>query len=274
MSSGGSESPTAIATREPAITMAALEKRYETDSGSVHALAPTNLVVPKGQFLVLLGPSGCGKTTMLRIAAGLIEPSGGRIDIGGRDLWQNGSRQGAALSELGIVFQEANLFPWLTIEENIALPLQLKGVVKSERLARARDFIKLVGLVGFERRWPRELSGGMRQRAAIARAMSYDPQILLMDEPFGALDAMTRDTMNLDLQQIWLETGRTIVLVTHSITEAVFLADKIVLLSPRPGRIDTEIDVNGVRPRSLDFQSQGDFLKIVKSLRSRLAEIS
>jgi len=254
--------------------MAALEKRYDTDTGSVHALAPTDLIVPSGQFLVLLGPSGCGKTTLLRIAGGLIEPTGGQIAIGGQDLWTDGTRRGDALSELGIVFQEANLFPWLTIQENIALPLQLKGVGKGPRLARAAELMKLVGIAGFERRWPRELSGGMRQRAAIARALSYDPAILLMDEPFGALDAMTRDAMNLELQRIWMETRRTIVLVTHSITEAVFLADKIILLSPRPGRIDTEVDVSAARPRSLDFQGQDEFQALSRRLRARLAEIS
>src|SRR6185312_10326671 len=152
-------------------------------------------------------------------------------------------------SQLGMVFQDANLFPWLTIEDNIALPLKLRGVAKPARLKKARELCELVGILGFEKRLPRELSGGMRQRAAIARALSYDPGILLMDEPFGALDAMTRDTMNMELQRIWMETRKTIVLVTHSIGEAVFLANRIVLLSPRPGRIDTVIDVKLPRPR-------------------------
>jgi len=171
---------------------------------------------------------------------------------------------------MGLVFQEANLFPWLTIEKNISLPLSLKGASKSVRSETTRRLTKLVGIEGFERRWPRELSGGMRQRAAIARALSYDPQILLMDEPFGALDAMTREGMNLELQRIWMATQRTVVLVTHSIAEAVFLADRIVLLSPRPGRIDTVIDVPFERERDVRLQTSGEFQKIIRLLRDRL----
>jgi NitT/TauT family transport system ATP-binding protein len=153
----------------------------------------------------------------------------------------------------------------------VALPLELRGVPKKERLSRARALTALVGIAGFETRWPYELSGGMRQRAAIARALSHGPGILLMDEPFGALDALTRDTMNIELQNIWIQTGKTIVLVTHSINEAVFLADRIVLLSPRPGRIDIIIDVHFARPRSLDVQSSEQFQSIAKDLRHRLA---
>jgi NitT/TauT family transport system ATP-binding protein len=175
---------------------------------------------------------------------------------------------------MAVVFQDANLFPWLTVEGNITLPLELKGVPRAERRDRARELMKLVGIAGFEKRWPRELSGGMRQRAAIARALSYNPDILLMDEPFGALDAMTRDQMNLELQRIWTETGKTILLVTHSITEAVFLADRVVLLSPRPGRIDTIVDVGFARPRSLDVQASPEFQRIAVTLRHRLIEIS
>jgi NitT/TauT family transport system ATP-binding protein len=196
------------------------------------------------------------------------------LRIEGRKLWKDGQRQDDALSELGMVFQDAHLFPWLTIEENIALPLELKRVGRAERMARVHELMQLVGISGFEKRWPRELSGGMKQRAAIARALSYDPKILLMDEPFGALDAMTRDAMNLELQRIWTQTRKTIVLVTHSISEAVFLADRIVLLSPRPGRIDTIVDVPMARPRSLDLQATLEFQTIAKTLRHRLAEIS
>ena len=223
------------------IGLAGVEKRFATPQGEVHALARTDFSVAKGEFVVLLGPSGCGKTTMLRLIAGLIEPSAGSVAIAGRALWAGGARDARAVRDLGVVFQEANLFPWLSVEDNIALPLRLRGVGLAERRARARELTRLVGIDGFEKRWPRELSGGMRQRAAIARALSYEPDVLLMDEPFGALDAMTRDTMNLELQRIWQATGKTIVLVTHSIAEAVFLADRVVLLSPRPGRIDTII---------------------------------
>ncbi len=263
---------TAAATTE--IELAGIEKRFSTPEGEVHALARTDLNVRKGEILILLGPSGCGKTTLLRMIGGLLAPSGGELRVGGRKLWEGERRDGVAVQELGIVFQEAHLFPWLSIADNIALPLKLRGASRSMREGKAAALTKLVGIQGFERRWPRELSGGMRQRAAIARALSYDPEILLMDEPFGALDAMTRDTMNLELQRIWMETGRTIVLVTHSIAEAVFLGDRIVLLSPRPGRIDTLIDVPFSRPRSLALQSTGEFQAIVKQLRARLEAIS
>ena len=262
------------AAQEPAISLARIEKWFGTRDGPVHALSSTDLAVRQGEFVVLLGPSGCGKTTLLRMIGGLLEPTSGRLAIEGEALWKDGNRQGQALSELGMVFQDANLFPWLSIEDNIALPLELKGVGRAERRARARELTKLVGISGFETRWPKELSGGMRQRAAIARALSYDPKILLMDEPFGALDAMTRDSMNLELQRIWMQTGKTIVLVTHSIGEAVFLADRIVLLSPRPGRIDTIVDVPMPRERSLDVQAQPEFQEIARMLRHRLAEIS
>lgn len=258
----------------PAISIDRIEKWFGTRDKPVHALAPTDLNVPEGELLVLLGPSGCGKTTLLRMIGGLLEPTSGTLSIEGHSLWRDGERHGAVLNELGMVFQEANLFPWLTIEDNIALPLELKGMGRAQRMARAHELMNLVGINGFEKRWPRELSGGMRQRAAIARALSYDPKILLMDEPFGALDAMTRDSMNLELQRIWMETRKTIVLVTHSITEAVFLADRIVLLSPRPGRIDTIVNVSMPRPRSLDVQATSEFQTIAKQLRHRLAEIS
>ena len=263
-----------MAARGDAIVLAGVDKWFKTQDEPVHALAPTSLNVATGELVVILGPSGCGKTTLLRIVGGLIQPSKGEVRVLDRQLWLNGTRQSAAAEVLGVVFQDANLFPWLTVEQNITLPLELKGAPKAQRQARARELIKLVGIGGFEGRWPRELSGGMRQRAAIARALSYDPEILLMDEPFGALDAMTRDQMNLELQRIWMETQKTILLVTHSISEAVFLADRVVLLSPRPGRIDTVVDVPFERPRSLDVQASPEFQRIAVTLRHRLVEIS
>lgn len=252
------------------IRLTGVEKRFETPQGVVKALAHTDFSVRDGEFVVLLGPSGCGKTTMLRLMAGLVRPSSGVVEVTGRLLWGLDGRDDGAVANMGVVFQEANLFPWLTIEDNIALPLKLRALGKAERRRRAQELCKLVGIAGFEARWPRELSGGMRQRAAIARALSYDPQILLMDEPFGALDAITRDAMNLELQRIWLATSKTIVLVTHSIREAVFLADRIVLLSARPGRIDDVVDVPFNRPRDLSVQSLPQFQQTVDHLRSRL----
>ena len=235
--------PKSYPSQAPAIRVERVEKWFATRDGPVHALAATDLIIAQHEFVVLLGPSGCGKTTLLRTIGGLVAPSRGRVKVMERELWKDGARQPDAVSDLGIVFQDPNLFPWLTIEENVALPLELKGVQRAQRLSRARALTGMVGIAGFEKRWPSELSGGMRQRAAIARALSHDPSILLLDEPFGALDALTRDTMNIELQNIWMKTRKTIVLVTHSIAEAVFLADRIVLLSPRPGHIDTVVDV-------------------------------
>jgi NitT/TauT family transport system ATP-binding protein len=257
----------------PIIKLSGVSKWYGKRNERVHALAATDLQIAKGELVVLLGPSGCGKTTLLRMIGGLLDPTEGRIDISDIDLWKDHERQANAVANLGMVFQDANLFPWLSIEDNIALPLKLRGVGKAERRARARQLMELVKIQGFERRWPNELSGGMRQRAAIARALSYDPSILLMDEPFGALDAMTRDSMNLELQRIWRETGKTILVVTHSITEAAFLGDRVVLLSPRPGRIDSIYNVPFARPRSLDVQSTPEFQALVKTMRHRLAEV-
>jgi NitT/TauT family transport system ATP-binding protein len=262
-------------TAEARIELAGIEKRYPVPGGAgVLALTGIELAIRPGEFVVLLGPSGCGKTTLLRMLGGLIPPSAGRLTIAGRDLWQGTTRDRAALGELGMVFQDANLFPWFTVEDNVALPLRLRGATRDGRRRRAGDLCRLVGITGFEKRWPRELSGGMRQRAAIARALSYDPHILLMDEPFGALDAMTRDQMNLELQRIWLASGCTIVLVTHSIVEAVFLADRVVLLSPRPGRIDQILPVPFARPRPIELQSDPAFQAIAAELRARLQRMA
>jgi NitT/TauT family transport system ATP-binding protein len=250
-----------------AIALHAAAKQFETDEGPVRALAPTDFFVRNGEFAVLLGPSGCGKTTMLRMIAGLERPSCGQVEVSGRSVWTDGRRNSDAIAHMGMVFQDANLFPWLTTEDNIALPLKLRGVPKSGRRERAHALCRLVGLAGFEKRYPRELSGGMRQRAAIARALSYDPEILLMDEPFGALDAITRDLLNLELQRIWLETHKSIVLVTHSIQEAVFLADRIALLSPRPGRIQEIVEVRFPRPRSIEIHEEVEFQRISNHLR-------
>jgi NitT/TauT family transport system ATP-binding protein len=259
---------------DPGISLHDVVKNYDAPGNSVPALAATSLDVWQGEMLVLLGPSGCGKTTLLRMIGGLIKPSEGRIEVAGLPLWTSSGRNQEAVRKLGIVFQDPNLFPWLTVEDNVALPLEIQGVPRSVRIARARELLTLVGIAGFESRRPRELSGGMRQRAAIARALAGDPQILLLDEPFGALDALTREQMNIELQRIWMETRQTIVLVTHSIHEAVFLADRIVLLSPRPGRIDRIIEVKSPRPRIAEVEASAEFQSTVLSLRQRLGAIA
>jgi NitT/TauT family transport system ATP-binding protein len=267
-----SQSPSSlIASKNGAtIRLADIEHRYGARDKTVLALTGVNLEIAQSEFLVLLGPSGCGKTTLLRIVAGLLKPTAGTVEIDGEALWRQDKRNDAVMAELGVVFQDANMFPWMMIEDNIALPLKLRGVKREERRQRASDLCKLVGISGFEKRWPRELSGGMRQRAAIARALSCQPRILLMDEPFGALDAMTRDQMNLELQRIWMESGCTIVLVTHSIREAVFLADRVLLLSPRPGKMDTLRQIPISRTRDIYVQATPEFQMHELELRQRL----
>jgi NitT/TauT family transport system ATP-binding protein len=247
-------------------------KTFQSRHGSTVGLTDIDLSIRSHEFVAIIGQSGCGKTTLLRMLAGLVQPTEGELQARGRTMWSGAERDRETAAELGLVFQEANLFPWFNVEDNIALPLKLRGVPGAQRRARARELCELVGLVGFERNYPRELSGGMRQRAAIARALSYRPRILLMDEPFGALDALTRDKMNVELQSIAAATGATVVLVTHSISEAVFMADRIVLLSPRPGRIRSITPLQFPRPRTLDIATLPEFQEIVRALRHQLDE--
>lgn len=246
--------------------------RYSTRHNTTLALDNVTLSVARKEFVALVGPSGCGKTTLLRILAGLLRPTEGTVEVGGKALWHGSRRDDQTLRMLGLVFQDANLFPWYTVEDNIGLPLRLRGAGKREWRAKAHELAELVRLKGFERAYPRELSGGMRQRVAIARALSYNPEILLMDEPFGALDAMTRERMNLELQSITAATGATVVFVTHSITEALFLADRVVLLSARPGRLRSVTPVDFERPRAFALQSDPVFQDSVRELRHQLYE--
>ena len=257
---------------EAEIELRGVSKLFTSRHRETLALTDINLGIRKEEFVTLVGQSGCGKTTMLRILAGLIKPTGGEVRIKDRPLWRGNTRDEAALRQLGLVFQDANLFPWYTVEDNIGLPLALRKVDKAERQRRAHELGELVGLQGFEKALPRELSGGMRQRAAIARALSYNPEILLMDEPFGALDAMTRDKMNMELQRIAEATKATVVFVTHSIAEAVFLADRVVLLSARPGRIRSITHVDSPHPRALEVTADTGFQEKVLELRRQLTE--
>jgi len=234
----------------------------------VHALGPLDLDVGPGEMVVVLGPSGCGKTTLLRILAGLLTSSTGEIRHGDP---HQGSLNGTGFS-VGMVFQDSNLLPWLTVDENVALPLRLRGVGRRERLARAAELCRLVGIDGFEQFRADQLSIGMRQRAATGRALCGEPDLLLLDEPFAALDALTREQMNLELQRIWLARPCMAVMVTHSISEAVFLADRVVSLSRRPGRVVAVTDIPLPRPRSLEMQTTPAFQDLVARLRRSLEE--
>jgi len=244
------------------IDVRALEKRFATRSGEeVLALAGVNLSVAEGEFLSVVGPSGCGKTTLLRILAGLDTPTGGQAMID--DQLVKGSRD-----DVGIVFQAATLLPWYTVLENVLLPAGLKGDVSTAATARARDLLKLVDLADFGRKYPFELSGGMQQRVAICRALMRNPKILLMDEPFGALDAMTRETMNVELMRWCSEEKKTVVFITHSIPEAVLLGDRVVVMSPRPGRISRVLDVDIARPRGLKTMALPQFGALCDEIRT------
>ena len=256
----------------PELELIDVEKVYQSRQSSTLAVSGINLAVAPREFISIIGQSGCGKTTLLRILSGLIKPTRGQVRAEGRSLWSGESRDQDTISKLGLVFQDANLFPWYTVRDNIALPLKLRGVGQSQQRARTAELCELVGLTGFENSYPRELSGGMRQRAAIARALSYRPGILLMDEPFGALDALTREKMNLELQSIAAATRATVVMVTHSINEAVFLADRVVLLSPRPGRVRSVTTVSFPRPRQVDLQTLPEFQDVARELRHQLNE--
>jgi len=256
-----------------AIAIKGVSKTYVTRSESTLALRNIDLDIAPGEFLVLLGRSGCGKSTLLRTLGGLLPPTEGSVTISGRPLYDGrGRADDDALGSLGFVFQDPNLLAWRSVWRNIALPLEVTGVPKAERRARAASLASAVGLDRFLDHLPRALSGGMRQRVAIMRALAPNPSILLLDEPFGALDAMTRDDMNLMLQDIWMREGKTVVLVTHSIPEAAFLADRIVVLSPHPGRIQRIVPVTFARPRTLSLTQDPAFQELVNQLRAELGE--
>jgi NitT/TauT family transport system ATP-binding protein len=235
---------------------------FETSDGKVDALSNVSLQIADGEFVSFIGPSGCGKTTMLRVIADLQQPSVGTLLVNGVS-----AEQARLERRYGYVFQAPALFPWRTIEKNLKLPLEIMGFSDSEQAQRAARYLALVNLTGFERKFPWQLSGGMQQRVSIARALSFDPALLLMDEPFGALDEIVRDHLNEQLLQLWDKTGKTVLFVTHSIPEAVFLSSKIVVMSPRPGRIIDIIDCNFPRDRTLEIRETPEFLKIAQRVR-------
>jgi NitT/TauT family transport system ATP-binding protein len=229
-----------------------LYKTYATRSGRTVALQRVDLAIRKNEFVTLVGPSGCGKSTLLKIINALIMPSRGSVLLDGQAL-------AAPSRDVGIVFQEPVLLPWRVIIDNVLLPAEVLGLNLREARDRAMDLLSLVGLAGFEKRYPNELSGGMQQRVAICRSLVHDPSVLLMDEPFAALDAMTREDLGFELLRIWGVYKKTVVFVTHHIAEAILLADRVVAMSPRPGRIEKVIDVDLPRPRTLDMQFSPEF---------------
>jgi NitT/TauT family transport system ATP-binding protein len=236
-------------------------KYYATRSGSVHALEDVSLEVREGEFLCILGPSGCGKTTLLWCMAGLHALTSGEIRLGNEPITE-------PHPQIAMIFQDANLLPWRSLLKNIALPFELKH--RRPDMDRISKLLERVNLTGFENKFPRELSGGMQQRASIVRSLAADPSLLLMDEPFGALDAFTRDEMNLLIQEIWMETRKTIAFVTHSISEAIFLADRVIVMSARPGRIAATYEIDIPRPRSVEIQTKPDFIERVLRIKASI----
>jgi NitT/TauT family transport system ATP-binding protein len=245
---------------KPFVKISAVEKTYRSRRGDVAALSGINLDIRAGEFVSVLGPSGCGKSTLLRCLAGLDRVTGGGITIAG--VPNDGPPDG-----LGVVFQRDVLLDWRTVLDNVLLPIEVRRLPVTQWAGKARDLLALLGLAGFEDRHPWELSGGMRQRVSICRALLMNPSLLLMDEPFGALDAMTRDELNLELQRVWMGDSKTVFFVTHSIPEAVFLGDRVVVMSPSPGRIVEVVDVNLSRPRELDIRESPEFGSMVRHIR-------
>jgi len=251
-------SNTVISARDLSLT-------FQTGDGPVHALKDVSLEVEKGDFVSFIGPSGCGKTTFLRCMADLEHPTGGSLTVNGASAEE--ARKSRAY---GYVFQAAGLYPWRTIGGNIRLPLEIMGYARDDQEARVKRVLELVDLAGFERKYPWQLSGGMQQRASIARALAFDADLLLMDEPFGALDEIVRDHLNEQLLHLWDRTNKTICFVTHSILEAVYLSTKIVVMSPRPGRITDVIESTLPRVRPLDIRETPEFLDIAHRVREGL----
>lgn len=252
---------------EPPVLVEARDvTKYFGGPSGLLALDRINLSVREREFLSILGPSGCGKSTFLRCIAGLAKPSKGTIQVSGEVVEKSPKN-------LGVVFQRDVLLDWRNILDNVFLPIDFRGESRSDYAERARELLALFGLSGFEHHYPSQLSGGMRQRASICRALIHNPDLLLMDEPFGALDALTRDQLNVELQRIWSTAGRTIVFVTHSIAEAVFLSDRVVVFSPRPGRIALERVIDLPRPRKMSIRQTPEFNRYVGEIRTLFSDI-
>ena len=241
----------------PILTVSDLTVTFPDNNGGLRALDEVSFQVCPQEFICVLGPSGSGKTTLLRVLAGLLAPTAGEVNFGDHQQ-----------PRIGMVFQQSNLMPWRTVLENIRLPLELTGAADAE--ARARELIDLVGLTGFEYNWPRDLSGGMAQRVAIARALIHDPDLLLLDEPFGALDALTRERMWTELSRIWQARQKTVVMVTHSISESLFLADRVLVLSARPGKVKLDLEADLPRPRVDDIRYTPHFGRLARELKAAI----
>ncbi len=240
-----------MADRKPLLSIRGLKKTFRTRDGELEALGSVTFDVFPGEFVSLVGPSGCGKTTLLKIVAGLLEQSAGEIQVD-REQFDPGR-------EVGFVFQKSLLLHWRKVLDNVLLPIEILKMDRAALERKAMDLLELVGLKGFEKSYPKELSGGMQQRVSIARALIHDPKLLLMDEPFGALDALTRERMNLELLRIWQEARKTVLFVTHGIGEAVFLSDRVVVLSARPSRMIKALDIDLPRPRTLEVRTSPEF---------------
>ena len=258
--------PTVATGPTPAVAARGLSLTYETSDGPVQALSKVDLVVSPGAFVSFIGPSGCGKTTLLRCVADLEQPTGGELKVNGI-----GAAAARQRRDYGFVFQAPALYPWRTVEQNVALPLEIFGVRKAERHARVAHYMDLVQLSDFARKYPWQLSGGMQSRASIARALCFDPKLLLMDEPFGALDEIVRDHLNAQLLALWRATAKTVLFVTHSIPEAVYLSERVVVMSPRPGRIIDIVDCARLgAERPLEIRESADFLALAHRVREGL----
>ena len=253
---------------DAAIEISGLSLRFDTADGPVQALSDVSLRVARGEFVSFIGPSGCGKTTLLRAIADLENPTSGTIRVNSLS-----PHEARAKRAYGYVFQAPALYPWRSVARNIALPLEIMGFSKAEREARIAKGLELVNLSGFGAKYPWQLSGGMQQRASIARALSFDPDLLLMDEPFGALDAMTRDDLNAELERLWYETRKTVIFITHGIDEAVYLADRVVVMARNPGRIAEIVPIDIPRPRPLSIRQTEEFGKYVQHIRHLFASM-
>ncbi len=249
----------------PIIAIEGLNKIYQSGAGSVTALQNVNLDVAPGEFVSLIGPSGCGKSTLMRLIGDLTQPTNGTISVKGKT-----PEQARMDRDYGIVFQAPVLYDWRTVQRNVELPLEVMGIPAAERTRRASDILEMVGLTDFLKAYPWQLSGGMQQRVSIARAMVFSPSILLMDEPFGALDEITRERMQQELLSAWARTNATVVFVTHSIPEAVFLSDRVVVMSPRPGRIESLITIDLPRPRDIVTRENPHFFELATAVREAL----